>query len=75
MSLSNLYGHGADLVAWGAFCTDFFLGVSGIVLIMRWYAARSKLRTASPLLSAKIQAEGLAGVGYILHGQSLPLSV
>jgi hypothetical protein len=69
VALSSLYGHGADLVAWGAFVTDFFLGISGCELIRRWYVARPKLASASPILRAKVRAEALAGAGFILHGK------
>ncbi|KAH7348601.1 hypothetical protein BKA65DRAFT_594398 [Rhexocercosporidium sp. MPI-PUGE-AT-0058] len=70
VSLSDFYSHGADIVAWGAFCSDFMLGVSGVVLIKRWFDLRPRLSHVSPTLREKAVAEGLAGMGFILHGFS-----
>lgn len=68
VSLSGFYSHGADIIAWGAFCSDFMLGISGVVLIKRWFELRPRLGHVSPTLRMKAVAEGLAGFGFVLHG-------
>lgn len=71
VSLSTFYSHGADIVAWGAFCSDFMSGVAGVVLIKKWLDIRPRISHVSPTLRRKAVAEGLAGVGFVLHGVPL----
>jgi hypothetical protein len=71
ISLNGFHGHAADVVAWGAFCSDSFLAVSGVKLARKWYILRPQLANSSSVFRAKIRAEGLAGVGCFLHGTGL----
>lgn len=68
ISLNEFYGHAADLVAWGAFCTDFSIAIAGIKLVRKWYWLRPELATTSSIFRTKIRAEALAGAGCIIHG-------
>lgn len=74
------YHHGADIVAWGAFGSDFLVAVSGLVLIKRWLVARWRRRILGTSLiwqslpeerfrRRKIAAEAMAGLGFMLHGK------
>lgn len=82
VAFNEHYRHGADIVAWGAFFSDCLLGVSGIVLIKRWFTRNIERKVlfdaqvwtptpAQELRRRKEGAEAMAGLGYVLHGMLL----
>jgi len=77
------YKHGADVVAWAAFVSDFLVAVAGIVLVARWtvslisrkavrQAAGGGYAQAMPVAERfakrKMAAEAMGGVGFMIHG-------
>lgn len=62
--LDQFHHSAAMLAAWGAFSSDLAMGVAGIVLVKRWMTSTSR----SNFGARRIQAEGLAGIGYMAHG-------
>lgn len=78
VAFNQKYYHGADIVAWGAFVSDFLVAVAGIVLIKRWIVSRYKRRILGSsmwqgmpddkLKRRKLAAEAMAGLGFMLHG-------
>lgn len=83
VAFNQKYRHGADIVAWVAFVSDFLVAVAGIVLIKRWLVARYRKRIlgtsmwqATPeekIRRRKLAAEAMAGLGFMLHGEPLQL--
>ena len=65
--MHDFFSHGALFVAWGAFCSDFLLATSGVTMIKRWLTIRRE--GSSRAVIQKHQAEALAGLGFILHGE------
>lgn len=82
VSFHDKYKHGAEIVAWCAFVSDLCIAITGVVLVKRWVEARytekalrgwSSGMTDERLRKRKVTAEGMAGMGFILHGVFLSL--
>lgn len=67
VSFNQFYGTGAVIVAWGAFISDLSVGISGGMLVWRWFTLQSR-HTPSRFVQVKTAAEASAGVGFMLHG-------
>lgn len=65
--MHDFFSQSAMVVAWGAFLSDFLLGTSGLFLIKRWIT--KKRDVSSRAVTQKRQAEALAGLGFMLHGE------
>lgn len=66
--VTDQFHHGAAMLsAWGAFTSDFAVGVAGAVLVRRWMMSTSD----SSFGKRRIRAEGLAGLGFMMHGRCL----
>ena len=65
--VDDFFSHSADVVAWGAFTSDFLLGLSGIFMIKRWMESRK--RELSKAARKKQQAEAVTGRRFMLHGE------
>lgn len=60
------FHHGAAMLsAWGAFTSDFAVGIAGIVLVRRWAISTTSLSFGV----RRARAEGLAGIGFMTHGR------
>ncbi|KAK3065029.1 hypothetical protein LTS18_012954 [Coniosporium uncinatum] len=57
------YKHGADVVAWAAFVSDFLVAVAGVMLVVRWAVSLISKR------AVRMAAGGGRGGGYA-HGMS-----
>jgi hypothetical protein len=69
--MREFFSHPADIVAWGAFTSDFLLGISGLTQVLRWIRRGRKNMDLSAMARKKYQAEAVSGVGFMCHGTSV----
>lgn len=63
--LDQFHHKAAMIAAWGAFTSDFSVGIAGVVLVYRWIVSTER----SKFGIRRIRAEGLAGIGFMTHGE------
>lgn len=64
--LDQFHHKAAMVAAWGAFSSDFSVGVAGAVLVQRWVVSKP----SSSFGARRVRAEGMAGIGFMTHGES-----